>query len=241
MIYYNPRKWFSLIFQFHKSDTFRILLPSMVMVGLYTALVTYLALDVWGWKSGTTTVHSLLGIVLGLVLVFRTNTAYERWWEGRKLWGALVNETRSLAIKLGAFLPESDTATRRFFADSIANYVHAVKDHLRREVNPTCSKKPTASPGPNCGLRGTYPTGLPPPFSGSAASFTPKAGLPATSSSSSTRRSRRLPTWWEACERIKNTPIPYSYSIFMKKFIFIFTMTMPLGFITTFAYWDIPW
>src|SRR3712207_5643583 len=43
-----------------------------------------------------------------------------------------------------------------------------------------------------------------------------------------------------ACERIKNTPIPYSYSIFMKKFIFIFTMTMPLGFITTFAYWDIP-
>jgi putative membrane protein len=43
-----------------------------------------------------------------------------------------------------------------------------------------------------------------------------------------------------ACERIKNTPIPYSYSMFMKKFIFIYTMTMPLGFITTFAYWTIP-
>jgi putative membrane protein len=87
MIYYNPKKWFSLIFQFHRSDTFRILLPAMLAVGAYTAGITYLGLEVWQWKSGTTTVHSLLGIVLGLLLVFRTNTAYERWWEGRKLWG----------------------------------------------------------------------------------------------------------------------------------------------------------
>ncbi len=117
MIYYNPEKWFSLIFQFHRSDTFRILLPAMLAAGVYTAGITYPGLEVWQWKSGTTAVHSLLGVVPGLLLVFRTNTA---------------------------------------------------------------------------------------------------------------------------CERIKNTPIPYSCSIFMKKFIFIFTMSMPRGFITTFACRKIP-
>ena len=42
------------------------------------------------------------------------------------------------------------------------------------------------------------------------------------------------------CERIKKTPIPYSYSIFLKKFIFIYTLTLPLGLATTFFFWSVP-
>jgi putative membrane protein len=42
------------------------------------------------------------------------------------------------------------------------------------------------------------------------------------------------------CERIKNTPIPYSYSMFLKKFIFIYVITMPFGFVTDFRYWTVP-
>ena len=44
--------------------------------------------------------HGLLGLILGTLLVFRTNTSYDRWWEGRKLWGQLVNDSRNLAIKV---------------------------------------------------------------------------------------------------------------------------------------------
>ena len=43
-----------------------------------------------------------------------------------------------------------------------------------------------------------------------------------------------------ACERIKNTPIPYSYSMYIKKFIFTFVITLPFGFVTTFFYFTIP-
>jgi len=240
MIYYNPRKWFSLIFQLHRSDTFRILLPSMALVGLYTALVTYLALEVWGWKSGTTTVHSLLGVVLGLVLVFRTNTAYERWWEGRKLWGTLVNETRSLAIKLGAFLPESDTATRRFFADSIANYVRAVKDHLRREVDPDVLEETDGLTRTDLRASGHVPNRIAASIYRKCSQLYAEGRLTGDQLIVLDKEIKAFTDVVGACERIKNTPIPYSYSIFMKKFIFIFTMTMPLGFITTFAYWDIP-
>ena len=57
-------------------------------------------------------VHSLLGFVLSLFLVFRTNTAYDRWWEGRKQWGALVNVSRTLATRVREF--SKDDATRDF-------------------------------------------------------------------------------------------------------------------------------
>jgi putative membrane protein len=241
MIKYNPKKWFSLIFQFHKSDTFRILLPSMISIGLYTALLTYIERDIMGWTSGgTTAVHSLLGIVLGLVLVFRTNSAYERWWEGRKLWGALINETRNLALKMHAFLPEEDNASRLFFAKSITNYVYAMKGHLRGKVNLT-------------ELEITDELSL---ADLEAGKHIPNiiAGSMYTKCNQLYRHNhitgdqliiidKEVKAFTDivgACERIKNTPIPYSYSLFMKKFIFIYTMTMPLGFITTFAYWTVP-
>jgi putative membrane protein len=53
--------------------------------------------------------HNMLGFVISLLLVFRTNTAYDRWWEGRKMWGALVNNSRNLAIKLSVMLTDKKT------------------------------------------------------------------------------------------------------------------------------------
>ena len=120
MIEYNNKVWFRHILNFHKTDTFRILLWEMVIVAIYTGLVAaieiHLLRDYRMTGSGesiekvlknTTIMHSILGFVLSLLVVFRTNTAYDRWWEGRKLWGALVNTTRNLSVKLNAFLPAS--------------------------------------------------------------------------------------------------------------------------------------
>ncbi|MFM2369512.1 MAG: hypothetical protein RL619_1822 [Bacteroidota bacterium] len=50
--------------------------------------------------------HGMLGFVISLLLVFRTNTAYDRWWEGRKMWGALVNNSRNFTIKLSVILQD---------------------------------------------------------------------------------------------------------------------------------------
>ena len=57
--------------------------------------------------------HTLLGFAISMLLVFRTNTAYDRWWEGRKAWGGLTNSSRNLAIKLNAFLTEE--SDKKFF------------------------------------------------------------------------------------------------------------------------------
>lgn len=241
MIKYNPKKWFSLIFQFHRSDTFRILLPSMVLIGIYTTLFTYLALEIIEWKEGgTPAVHSLLGIVLGLVLVFRTNTAYERWWEGRKLWGALINETRNLAMKIHAFIPEEDQNNRLFFQRYITNYVYAMKGHLRGKVNLTEFEFTDELPLPELEKAKHVPNIIASTLYYKCNQLYQHQQISGDQFIILDKEVKALTDIVGACERIKNTPIPYSYSLFMKKFIFIYTMTMPLGFITSFAYWTVP-
>ena len=101
---YNPKQWFGILFQFHKSDTLRKLFPLVIVISVYSAVVVYLEnnylnISANNYLKNIYYLHNLLGFALSLLLVFRTNTAYDRWWEGRKLWGALVNNSRNLAIK----------------------------------------------------------------------------------------------------------------------------------------------
>src|SRR5688572_17864846 len=138
MITYNPKDWFTFIFRLHKSDTIRQLLPMIIAMALYSWLIAYLELEYWSisdnsYLKNLTLLHNLLGFVLSLLLVFRTNTAYDRWWEGRKLWGALVNNSRNLAIKLSSFLPVEEIAQSSFFRKIISAYAYRVNNHLHSE------------------------------------------------------------------------------------------------------------
>jgi putative membrane protein len=154
--------------------------------------------------------------------------------------GALVNETRSLAIKLNAFIPPADAESREFFAGTITNYVFSVKDHLRGGANPEHLEETDGLSRQELSRAAHIPNRI------AASLFMRCSQLYADGRLSGDqllildKEIKAFTDMVGACERIKNTPIPYSYSIFMKKFIFIFTMSMPMGFITTFAYWDVP-
>ena len=98
MINYNPKEWFTFIFRFHKADTFRTLFPLIIGISVYSAVIGYLEIMVLklgdnSYLKNISMMHTLLGFIISMLLVFRTNTAYDRWWEGRKLWGALVNNS----------------------------------------------------------------------------------------------------------------------------------------------------
>ena len=108
MISYNPKDWFTYLFRFHKADTVRKLAPLIIGISFYSAIIAFLELEFWKLSANNhlrniTVMHTLLGFAISMLLVFRTNTAYDRWWEGRKLWGSLVNNSRNLALKLSSF------------------------------------------------------------------------------------------------------------------------------------------
>jgi putative membrane protein len=245
MISYNPKDWFTFIFRFHKADTFRKLFPLMVFIGLFSWLVIYLEREYLGISQldrakNIIIFHSLLGFAISMLLVFRTNTAYDRWWEGRKLWGSLVNNSRNLAIKLNAFLDIDDQKDRSFFQQIITRFAVSLKAHLQSE---------------NTRLElDDHPHPEIPDFDHTKHVPNQVAGLLMTRVNLLYRGKRisgeqmillndELRSFLDicgACERIKNTPIPYSYSSFIKKFIFLYIITLPLGLVATLGMVTIP-
>jgi putative membrane protein len=241
MITYNPKDWWKLIFAFHRSDTFRVLLPGMIAVAFYTALIGWLENEVFHVTfRNTTVVHTLIGFVLSMLLIFRTNTAYERWWEGRKLWGSFVNNSRNLALKLNAFLPEASTEQRAMFRALIHNFIHASKDHLRKGVD---VKKLTVEGGYDAAY---FAKGGHVPNQVLKALFVEINRLYTSGEISGEQLivlNAELQSFADnlgACERIKKTPIPYAYSLFLKKVIFLYVFTMPIGFVLDYSYWAVP-
>jgi ion channel-forming bestrophin family protein len=243
MIAYNPKDWFTFIFRFPKADTFRKLLPMLCALAIYSGIIAYIEIEILdlskdSYAKNITLVHSLLSLVLSMLLVFRTNTAYDRWWEGRKLWGSLTNNSRNLALKIAVLV--NSEADRLFFKTTIPAYAAALRDHLRsEETRIELFDVDTNQPMPldktkhlpnqvaealfqkvnelykNGDISGEQLLFLNPELS----SFTDICG---------------------ACERIRNTPIPYSYSLFLKKFIFFYIMTLPIGYVFSLGYYVIP-
>src|SRR5690242_3653386 len=96
MIDYDSHIWRDHLLDIKGSMVRQISVRVMVCVAWSVAVtgvheLTTLKLDI------PATGHTLIGVALGLLLVFRTNSSYDRFWEGRKLWGAIVNDSRNLA------------------------------------------------------------------------------------------------------------------------------------------------
>jgi len=246
MVMYNPRNWLSLIFHAYSRRVMSTLFPAIIFMVVYSAVLCYIMLDKLKLHEAdfqpTIAMHSLLGIVLGLFLVFRTNTAYDRWWEGRRLWGAFVNNSRNLILKWSVYLPLHETTRRRELRNLVINYVYCTKNHLRgngmfeeKEWIPVnclsldeikaAQHKPNRIAAEMYRLVNTlYTSGTLTPeqfrnLDSELTSFTDICG---------------------GCERIKRTPIPYSYSLFLKKIIFLYTITLPFAFCNDFGYATVP-
>lgn len=237
MIKYNPKLWFKHIFQIHKSDTLTVLWKELIAVAIFSVLLTYIELNYFAKHSvfkDLVSVYSLIGFVLSLLLVFRTNTAYDRWWEGRKKWGELINNSRNLSIKISTIIEDKDS--KLFFKRMIPNFSLALKNHLRDQDS---IKFLDLTIEEQTKLKGvTHQPNFVILFLYKAFNNLKKEGK--ITQEEFLSFDINLKTFSDilgACERIKNTPIPYSYSLFLKKFIFIYVSTLPLGFITTFGYY----
>jgi putative membrane protein len=240
MVSYNTKDWFTFIFRFHKADTFRKLLPIMCAIGIYSGLIGYLEVHYWklteaDYIKNITIMHSMLGFVISLLLVFRTNTAYDRWWEGRKLWGSLVNNSRNLALKLSAILTQEED--RIFFQKTIPHYATVLNRHLKNEET-------ALQLFDDLDLEINQHTHLPNQVAKKMFekinAFYMSGKITGDQLIIINAELQSFTDICGACERIKNTPIPYSYSAFIKKFIFFYVMTLPFGYAFSLGFYVIP-
>lgn len=218
MIAYDPKNWIRVLLDFPRSPIFRTLFLDVVGAGIWAALVVWVETDVFrvAVPLGPSFL-SILGIILGLLLVFRTNTAYDRWWEGRRLWGQLVNVSRGLSRHLVI----APLDRRAGYATMLAEFPAVLASHLRRE---------RGAGGPHVPNR--VLSDLHTEIRADAASgvLGPDALL---------RLAPLLQQFDDvlgACERIRNTPIPFSYSSYVKQFVVLYAIVMPFGLVQEFGY-----
>ncbi|MFK7901092.1 MAG: bestrophin family protein [Cyclobacteriaceae bacterium] len=242
MIVYDPdSNWIKDILHFYKSTTLVKLTYRVIYIGLYMATSCYVFLNYFDIHDAVSpALFTWIGVALSVLLVFRTNTAYDRWWEGRKQWGSLVNHTRHLALILDAKLDKSDTTRRAYLARHISNYPFALSAYLRG-YNPTEKLFGiTSEEKKEFDKHYHIPNFISKKLIESINGIRKEGLLSDIDELQTNECLLAFSNITGACERIKNTPIPFSYNTYLKVFILIYTTVLPLAFVNVLGYYTIP-
>jgi ion channel-forming bestrophin family protein len=182
--------------------------------------------------------YELAGATLGLLLVLRTNAGYDRWWEARKLWGGIVNQTRNLAITALAYGP-GEPAWRERLVRWAAAFPHVARRSLRgqRELPEVAAL--VGAPGASAIAAADHmPSAVAARLAGLLREAADGPGLSPFAFLQADRERALLIDHIGACERILKTPLPGVYAIKIRRFIVLFLVTLPFALVHKL---DTPW
>jgi putative membrane protein len=233
MIIKKKTNWFRMLFEWNGS-VLPQLLPRLSILLIYSGLVVYFRDDLLRYNIYINpAIFTLFGIALAIFLGFRNTVSYDRFWEGRKLWGALLNDTRSLARQAHTLVEGDDYEKERTrFIDLLTALVHALKHQLRQT-------------DPNADLKRLLPNSEDDKFKTFV--FKPimilkelsvwvnkakiSGRIDSITQASFDLNLNKLSDIIGGCERIASTPIPYTYSILLHRTVYIYCFLLPFGFV----------
>lgn len=196
----------------------KVLLLRTLGVGFFTVLMS-LAITYLNWDTYTipASMHSLIGLVIGLLLVFRTNTAYDRWWEGRKTISLVSHEVDMVSARLQAMSSTYDDDNEESliaFKSHVIKFLELLRDYLNAGEDGGTStqfhlKQKKHIEQAMLSINGMDQTNI--HIGGLLGSL------------------NKLVEYSNALERIKNTPIPLSYVFHIKISIYIYLFSLPFG------------
>ena len=244
MIEYDPHDWRSHLLDV-KGSMLREILWRVLSCVLWSAVVTvfYIFVIDDGERHPTIwtmAVHTVLGTALGLLLVFRTNASYDRFWEGRRMWGSIVNESRNLARFCHALLAESPTLRERTIRWLVA-FVYASMHKLRGEkgLGPDADRLPAGEV--RAVLASDHvPLAAAAQISASLVAARDAGLLSDILLAEGDRNVQLLIDYIGSCERIHRTPIPFAYMVHLRRALLVYCYTLPLGLVQDFGWWTIP-
>lgn len=231
MIEYNRKSWWKTAFSYRGTilphvagRVAEMTLWSVLVVFAHEQNVTLGWIELREITGQGATLHTLLGSVLGFLIVFRMNSSNNRYWEGRSHWGMIINNTRSLIRYAAAHAPRS-----KELADLVAGYVLCLKQSQR-------NNRDLSEPAlhlPRDVLQDAEKFGNPPTAVAAAISDWINAR----------EREGHLSPWGVrhmeellavlvnaqgGCEKIQKTPLPFVYASMIKQLIFVYIATLPI-------------
>ena len=234
MISYNPHKWLDHLFDIQGSMV-REILGRVSTCAAWSVVVVVFHKYVYSLAIPPVA-HTLIGVVIGLLLVFRTNASYDRFWEGRKLWGAIVNDCRNLGRSCVVLL-DGDHATRDEAIKWVAAFPYATKYRLRIEsgfdataagLTPAENAEIAESEHPALATAVRLTTVLNRARRQGLVSDFLYGGLDAAV--------QRLIDSLGGCERIHSTPLPFVYVVHLRRALILYCGSLPLIFVDPFGW-----
>ncbi|REA58038.1 hypothetical protein DSL64_21885 [Dyadobacter luteus] len=231
MILRKKQHWFRMFFVWHGS-VLPQLLPRLGVLFLLSVLIVYLKGTLYEYKVPLSPApFTIFGIALALFLGFRNSASYDRFWEGRKLWGALLNDTRSLARQAITLTGHSKNDEQVLaFINILIAFTYCLKHQLR---NTSASED----------LQRLLPGEL--AHSITEAKYKPivlmielgnwiqKArimpGFDSISQVAMDGNLNKLSDIVGGCERIASTPIPYTYQVLLHRTVYLYCFLLPFG------------
>ena len=242
MSQYDPRQWTNHLLDIEGSMV-REILFRVIASFFWAAIVTVLFICGPSFCRNMgipATAHSLIGTALGLLLVFRTNSSYDRFWEGRKQWGGIVNECRNLTRQASEWLSADQSLMREIISLTIG-FPFAVMQRLHKttslgttlsDVSPTDVTRIEASKHPPLAIANLITSRV--------LSARERGLIDSLQLNSLDHNIELLIDYCGACERIHSTPLPFAYAVHLRRVLIVYCFTLPFAFVKDFGWATIP-
>jgi putative membrane protein len=228
----RPRPTFLQLFFIMRGSVVQRILPQIFGFAIYSAVVLLLArqfhLDLSAFNI---TPFGLVGVTLSIYLSFRNNAAYDRWWEARKLWGALVFEIRNLARATTSLIGDR-TEQRALLMDALA-FCHLLRGQLRKIDSREDARAFIGDEVDKAAAR-TNPADDMVRRMGRRANARREAGaLDPIGFRILDERLAAIAAIQAGCERIAGTPLPFAYTLLVHRTAYVVCLLLPIGLIST--------
>ncbi|HEY9853935.1 MAG TPA: bestrophin family ion channel [Leptolyngbyaceae cyanobacterium] len=234
--------WFRAVFRLRGSVVLDVL-PRVIVCGLFGVFISLLHNR--GIPVYMPIFESIIpSIVLGLLLVFRTNTAYEKFWEGRKLWGSIVNASRNLARQIWVAVEEKEPkdkehkilTLRLLVAFAVATKLHLrcepVNSELASLISQSRYQKLQTMNNPPLEIAFWIEDYLQEQYEKNCLNIYQIDGIK--------QLLNILVDCLGGCERIIKTPIPLAYAIHLKQLLLLYCLSLPFQLVEHFNWFTGP-
>jgi putative membrane protein len=231
------KHWFDYLLGLVRVPILRRIWLAVLILGLYSAGVVALEDDILNKKSlgMRPELHAVLGLFLAMLLSFRNNTAYDRWWEGRKLWGQLVNDSRNLIIKVRC-LQKLEHSEIQQLGRMLVNFARALQEHLREGIRANQLTLYRGAP--------VQPTHVPLHIAWMVreriVQWRANNKIDGFEELQLDQHARALMDICGACERIRKTGMSHSYLAYTRQIIALYMYSLPWGLVESFDWLTVP-